>query len=317
MPQDALETHSNAGFSEGYEDHVYKRSVIVCNPNEGCVIKTQTIVEEVSLPAMTIHGNSYPAMGGPMEVYGAADYGDGYPAMGEPTKVYGAHDYGRSPPAKGGSEKVYGVADNRGNRPVSPPYQRSPKTDEFISDIHTDAGRPSKTGPMSIMNWRQRPNSNGYGASNNNGKDGFGTNIYGGHRETADNGFHPHFEGYHGRSEMETDTKKKPTKITEVGFTKPTNNRGAAVDNWMEARKSPPAITSPIRSVTEKPTKGRPIVPPTVATKEIFPSTINSREAARRYGGFSVPPQAIKEAETYTPTIDSNKAAQMYKGQLL
>ncbi|OVA04360.1 hypothetical protein BVC80_1395g72 [Macleaya cordata] len=286
-----FETHSDGwgktGFAsngEAVRDHVCrpviidaqgrKRPIIAYPPEnkmENFVTKTETIIEQVYAPEVTLYGNTSPRKVAPV--------------------------------------KEYGVFNNGWRKPLSP--ERPPRVDEFISQVQTEASRPSRTSLMSNLHWRQKPHSNGHSGISGHG------------RNSANTVHQPHFDE---RSEMALDYKQEPAIITEGGWarpnraawasptalTKPTNDIGAAIDYLKEAR----ATMS--QSVNMAPTQRRFTVPtPMVPKLETYSPANDNREALRRYGGLGGP-QVVNTADTYSSSaIDSREAARRYQGHMM
>lgn len=198
--------------------------------------------------------------------------------------------YGTSPPALGVPVQVYKDHKYGGSYPASGEHMMVHRDHDYGGSypandqmkVHRDHNWEGHS-PVSPLHQRH-PRSDGLVSDiwsqrpHSNGHGGNTDNWkHGSDTNTySGHGSHQNFEGYHGRNEMER---------------------------------------HPVRYVTES-TQSRHVVQPSVIQHETVPSSINSQEAAKRYGGISVPLQAIKEAKAYAPIINSNEAATRYHGQI-
>lgn len=213
-------------------------------------------------------------------------------------------EYKHSPPA------------NRWGRPSSPVHDRPPEVEQFITKIQTEVSEvPTRHGPLTAMNWRQHHNppkalngTGGYGEYGNYGKDDYwnkpNSNII--IRSDPSDGD----DDYYHRN----DGTKEPTITNSNGWggrpkqaewatppgsklTRPTSDIGAAVEILKEAAM--PSSGQPVRFSTPAPTVPK------------YAETIDSKEAARRYGNFKPTPRPDLTGGTI---IDSKTAQEKYKG---
>ncbi|CBI34242.3 unnamed protein product, partial [Vitis vinifera] len=181
-------------------------------------------------------------------------------------------------------------------RPSSPVHDRPPEVEQFITKIQTEVSEvPTRHGPLTAMNWRQHHNppkalngTGGYGEYGNYGKDDYwnkpNSNII--IRSDPSDGD----DDYYHRN----DGTKEPTITNSNGWggrpkqaewatppgsklTRPTSDIGAAVEILKEAAM--PSSGQPVRFATPAPTVPK------------YAETIDSKEAARRYGNFKPTPR--------------------------
>ncbi|KAG2695327.1 hypothetical protein I3760_07G008500 [Carya illinoinensis] len=96
-----------------------------------------------------------------------------------------------------------------------------------------------------------------------------------------------------------------PRNDTKLGT--PTSDIATAMENLKEAAR--------VLSVTNVPPQYRYTIPLSTGPKrDTYPDTIDSREAARRYGNLSISSRPPTTGDTYTATIDSREAAKRYGG---
>lgn len=309
------------GAGNGHADHVCrpvivdamgrKRPIVCFNPisnTETYVAQTETIVFRT--PAVTEYRFSAPGRVGehkysyPVRV---EEYKSSSPGKvdehkySHPVRV---EEYKHSPPA------------NRWGRPSSPVHDRPPEVEQFITKIQTEVSEvPTRHGPLTAMNWRQHHNppkalngTGGYGEYGNYGKDDYwnkpNSNII--IRSDPSDGD----DDYYHRN----DGTKEPTMTNSNGWggrpkqaewatppgsklTRPTSDIGAAVEILKEAAM--PSSGQPVRFATPAPTLPK------------YAETIDSKEAARRYGNFKPTPRPDLTGGTI---IDSKTAQEKYKG---
>ncbi|KAM7278229.1 hypothetical protein ACFE04_005363 [Oxalis oulophora] len=209
---------------------------------------------------------------------------------GSPVKSYGDSE-GKQRISPSGPMKDYGYTDDdKWHRPSD--HQRQPKeVEEFITNVQTEASRPNKFVPMRARNWQQTPNNNGYDQSYNNG-------------------YYPKNQD-EPRDIVTSGGWVRPTRTTwsapptNGSLSSPTNSIGAAVEMLKEAVQpnSQATYTQPTRY--QVPVLSRPNM------DGYSSAVIDSREAAKRYGNFSL---GSRPVENYTNTIDSREATRKYGG---
>ncbi|XP_059652626.1 uncharacterized protein LOC132299819 [Cornus florida] len=215
-------------------------------------------------------------------------------------------EYQYSTPTRVEPLNEYGVVNNKWGRPSSPVHDRPQKVEEFITKVQTEVSRPARTGIVGT--WRNPAGTNGYGDqynsyNNNNNSDWNKPSGNYKHDESLADPFIVNKEGW-GRESTPKGWTSTPGRDTPLS--KPTNDIGTAVEYLKEASHSP--------SITSPPPQSRFGVPiSTTPRKETYTETIDSREAARRYGNFNFSSRP-RPAENYIGTIDSREAATKYKG---
>ena len=190
-------------------------------------------------------------------------------------------------------DKLNNGSDKR--RPSSPAEDRPPEVEDFLAKVQTEANRPRF--PINAANWRQvAPPANANNGDNNK-------------------------DDYNRKNEIATE----PTTVTTGGWArpsrstwraapatregmlgKPTSDIAEALENLKEAATGLSVASGPPQS------SRNPVPFSTAAPKgDAYTETIDSREAARRYGnlnGSSRPEKAGGQ------TIDSREAAKKYGG---
>lgn len=285
--------HGHGSGHEGHPDHVCKpviidalgrkRPIVSYGPTSGLqtngiVTKTETIIEEVHMPAVS-YGNSSPTKVGNAKDYAAFRGG------------WNSHD--RSPKVDEFFSKVQLEA--------SLPEKTSP-----ISDARW----------RQTDNYDGYNGSNGYGSNYNHGSNGWngptgktvGDPYFDGYK-----GHHQIERDRDGRHEPTINTSGGWVRPSHLGWalppskdiplSKPTNDIGTVIDYMKDAAKHTPANMAPVKPWPTVPT---PTVP-----------TINSSDARRKYGNFSESPLSVPTANSYSPTINSREAVRRYGGQLI
>ena len=204
-------------------------------------------------------------------------------------------------------------AEEKWNRPSSPVHELPQQVEEFITKIQTEACRPNKFSPLSATYWRQTPNPNSYHVNTGYGDQSDLSNKEG--QKPSGNTFkNENYDGPYKR-----DNYLEPTMTTSGAWAKPshgawstgqganlsqpTNDINTAMEYLKEAVKPSSGITPPPSRNT--------IPASTVAKKDTYPETIDSREAQRRYDNLNL---ASHQMGNYTRTIDSRVAARKYGG---
>ncbi|EOY11185.1 Uncharacterized protein TCM_026440 [Theobroma cacao] len=270
--------------------------------NTQCYVTKTEIVEHVPLVTGSYRQSSTPVT---FEV--VRDYGDGEGKWNRP-----------SSPEKWRSPVRYHI-EEKWNRPSSPVHEHeSPQqVEEFITKVQTEASRPNQFGNLSATYWRQTPNSypvnTGYGdqsddLSNKEWQKPSGTVIRDDRTISGpykNNKYSPEPNGNNGgvrtKPSPEAWSTPKGARLSE-----PTSDINTAVACLMEAAKPSSGITAPppsrytIPSVSARPKRAT------------YSETIDSREAARRYGNANLP--AARPTVNYATTIDSREAARKYGG---
>jgi hypothetical protein len=328
---------SNYGVN-AYSDHVCRPVIIDAEGRKRPIIsygsqntssesyvttRTERIVEQVRAPVVvTDYKYSSQAKVEPLKEYDGVT-NDKWPNPSN--QVYDRPEYGYSSQSKLEPARNYGVTnDNWRSSPLNASQDRPPKVEDFITKVQTEASRPTRAPLVSATHWRNTPSSTGQGSgggeyanyNNNNSnsqlsrpiteigkaveilKDGVKPSSIAkaapqstGQGYGATTGYGGEYANYNNNSNNQL---SRP--INEIGKTlemlkdgvKPSSIATAAVQSW-----------SPLAATT---------IPP---KRDGYNETIDSREAAKRYGNLVRP---FQTGENYTGTIDSREAARRYGG---
>ncbi|GFZ02833.1 hypothetical protein Acr_15g0014410 [Actinidia rufa] len=317
---------------DGYSDHMCRpviidaegriRPIIAYSAHQGSenyvTEHTERIVEHIRAPVV------WPSS----QVYDRPEYRHGSPPRVEPVKsTFGVpnekwrrplsplHD--RPPVTEyryGSPQKVEPVKDSRVDNwhgPSSPIHDRPPKVEDFLTQVQTEASRPTR--PLfSIMNWRNSTNAAGqnhvtdYRESPNN----YTTsdwNKSSGDLIRDESFSEPYISNKEGWDWPGHKGWTMPPRQTNTSLSGPTNDSGKAMEVLTQAIK--PSYVTPAAP------QQRFTVPTSpVPKRETYTETIDSREAARRYGSFNLSSRPLQTNETDTGTIDSREAEQKYNG---
>ena len=316
------------------------------NSAETRVIETQTIVmQEVRSPVVNGYGHSSPEHGHGNTGYGHVKdtpFVNGYkhssPEHGHGNPGYGHVDdkWYRSSNPDPGRDKWYRSSSpddgrDKWNRSSSPDdgrdkWQRSSSPDhhgrphkvkEFLTKVQTEASLPKRFGLLSPSVWRRSPDSTGHhGHGPGHGNTGYGDysdkSSKDGHKPSVRNGDYDNYYHNNGSRTEPTVTNSggwtRPTRAgwgvpPDASLSSPTNDINTAVRYLQEGARPTSVTTAPQSRVTVPITTG--------PRRDDYGQTIDSREAARRYGNLGSSP--VPE-ERYTGTIDSREAARKYRG---
>ncbi|GLT76169.1 hypothetical protein SLA2020_478450 [Shorea laevis] len=210
----------------------------------------------------------------------------GFP-MVEPVPTHGSvpeEKWGRPKPEKFNENNT----GEKWQRPSSPIREYEPDVvNEFPDTVQIEGSRPSFP-PVRGRYWPQTPQ-----VTTSYDYDGDLGNKSG--QSTSD----PPMISAGGWSRPSPATWASPP---EGSLTKPTNDINTAIAYLLESAKPSTPPTSRVAT---------PIS--TGLSADSYASTIDSREAARRYGNYNFPNN--QKIEPYTKTIDSREAARKYGGQ--
>lgn len=194
-------------------------------------------------------------------------------------------------------DKLYNGSDKL-RRPSSPAEDRPQEVEDFLAKVQTEASRPSRF--PNAANWRQvlaPPSNANNGDNNNNNKDDYS---------------------------RKNDAATEPTTVTTGGWARPSRSAWRAAPASREGTLGKPTsdIAEAMENLKEAATGlsvasgGPPQFSRNPAPKrEAYAETIDSREAARRYGNFNGSSRPEKAGDqTFTATIDSKEAARRYGG---
>ncbi|KAJ4967762.1 hypothetical protein NE237_014463 [Protea cynaroides] len=181
--------------------------------------------------------------------------------------------YQNSSATKGGPTKENGTINKEWSKPVNPSHERPPIVDDFIGKVQTEASRPTRMGPLNGAFWRRTPNPPNYGGTN-------------GHSDPQKN---------YGTVPNGT---QEPTVITTGGWTRPSRAGWATPPSHDNALGKPTNDIGTIVDYINEATK-----PPSDKTFTDY--------------RFTVPPPAVPRINSSTPTIDAKEAARRYKGTML
>lgn len=215
-----------------------------------------------------------------------------------------------------------GVVEETWNRSSSPVHDRPPKVNDFITKLQTEGSRP-RFGPVNAANW-QKSNGNAYRSDSPMPVEPASMN--GG--------------GWSRPSHSTWGTKPSPTtdprfRYTEPAYPETFDRKGATPEpsmithgGWLRPSRATWSSPPPESSLS-KPTSDinaaigilKEAVKPSVYTAPHssyndpgFTETIDSREAARRYGKFNFASRPYTADDNYSTTIDSREAARKYRG---
>lgn len=305
------------------------------NSAETRVIETQTIVmQEVRSPFVDGYKHSSPEHGHGKTGYGhvkdtpfvngykhsSPEHGHGH---GHGNTGYGHVEdkWQRSSSPDDGQDKWYRSSSpddgrDKWNRSSSPDHHGLPhKVEEFLTKVQTEASSPKRLGLLSPSVWRRSPDSTGHhgqGHVPGHGNTGYGDysdkSSKDGRKPTVHNGDGP---TVHSRTEPTVTNSGGWTRPTRAGWavppdtslSSPTNDINTAVRYLQEAAGPTSVTTAPHSRVSVPITTG--------PRRDDYGGTIDSREAARRYGNLRSSPAP---EERYTGTINSRDAARKYGG---
>ncbi|KAK9086569.1 hypothetical protein Syun_028963 [Stephania yunnanensis] len=270
-------------YDDGYRDHVckpvvvdangVKRPIVAYGPNhdrDDYIVTTETITEEVRLvPQVTTYRTN-----SPLEVT----------------------TYRTNVPMEVGLTKdQYSMPYNNGSSWSASEYNnRPPRIDNFVSTIQTEASRPTKSHLESNPYWTQKPSSHSHNGINSYGKPSHDASNHKWSKPARD----PYFEVANGIRHMVSDGNYQESHISTDGgwvrptregwskpasqpLAKPTNNIGTAIDLLKDAA----GIVSAVSSGQPQ----RQFALPTISVPKVntYGPTIDSREAQKKYGGFT------------------------------
>ncbi|GKV07378.1 hypothetical protein SLEP1_g19162 [Rubroshorea leprosula] len=247
--------------------------------NNGCAVELKSYIP----PSRVTY--SEPVYGDPQK-FDEYNEDEAFP-MVEPVPTHGSvpeEKWGRPKPGKFNENHT----GEKWQRPSSPIREYEPdKVNEFLDNVQIEASQP-RFPPSRARYWPQAPQ-----VTTRYGYDGDLGNKSG--QSTSD----PPMVTTGGRSRPSPATW---ASAPEGSLTKPTNDINTAMGYLLESAKPSPPPTSRV---------AMPIS--TGLSADSYTSTIDSREAARRYGNFNFPNNP--KNEPYTKTIDSREAARKYGGQ--
>ncbi|KAF5463506.1 hypothetical protein F2P56_019413 [Juglans regia] len=241
------------------------------------------------------------------------------PPKVEPMKNYGYHEpqpvleYGyKAQPVKDyGYEvepgKSNNYADDKWGRPLSPARDRPPEVEDLLDKVQTEASRPKKLGSLGVPSRGQTPQSNvqngispGYG--------GYSTDYSNNYLQKPSGNItlrnNEDYDHYRMNDNIPGGWARPRPTNGATALRKPTSDIATAVQNLKEAVLG-------LSVANNAPPQSKYPVP--ISKQDTYPETIDSREAARRYGNFNLPRPRTTD-ETYTPTINSTEAAKKYRG---
>ncbi|KAG6646210.1 hypothetical protein CIPAW_08G177600 [Carya illinoinensis] len=261
---------------------------------------------------------------------GTHSYRSSSPPKVEPVKNYGYYkpqpvEYGyKVEPVKDYEYEVEPgkgskYADDKWGRPVSPARDRPPEVEDLLDKVQTETSRPKKIGSLGMPSRGQNPQSNvqngispGYGGYND-----YSSNYL--QKPSGNNTIRNEDYDHYRKNDIpknEIPLREPPSVTYNGGWSRPRPTNGAtrlgkptsdiatAVQNLKEAVKG-------LSVANNAPPKSKYSVP--ISKKDTYPETIDSREAARRYGNFNLSRPRTTD-ETYTPTISSIEASKKYGG---
>lgn len=319
------------------------------NDPETRIIETQTIVmQEVHSPFVNGYKHSSPEHGYGNTGYGhvkdtpfANGYKHSFPEHGHGNTGYGHVEdkwYGSSNPDPGRDKWYKSSSPDHGrdkwNRSSSPDHGgdkwhrssspnhrgRPHKVEEFLTKVQTEASKPKRFGLLSPSVWRRSPDSTGHHGHGHG--PGHGNTVYDDYSDKSSKDWNKP-SGHNGDYDNYYDdnaSRMEPTMTTSGGWTRPTragwsvpphdtslssptNDINTAVGYLQEAARPTSVTTAPHSRLSVPITTG--------PRRDDYGQTIDSREAAKRYGNLR---SSSAPEERYTGTIDSRAAARKYGG---
>lgn len=199
----------------------------------------------------------------------------------KPSTLVRYHGY-KSPTKRADETKIYRPADNQWGKTTNPVHESPKKVEDILTEVQTEASRPTKPGFLNGRNWHNLRGNNGYGGHMNNGNQNLG-------KPSSDT---VRYEGV-------VAPHVPHTQLTPMCG--PTNDIGEAVDVLKELVKSAP----PPQYNFNYPELKNSIT-------DAYPEIIDSREAQRRYGN---PNSSSRPSLNHRETISSTDAARKYGGK--
>ena len=207
------------------------------------------------------------------------------------------------------SEEYHG-AENKFRRPLASADGRPQKVEEFITKVQIEASRPKEYAPWDASYQRQTPKSTGYdgytdGYDERNGFSNKDLLKPSGNAHRNDNNYDDYYR--------KQGSNMEPTMNTSGGWARPSHSTWAAPPNapLSGATNDISAAVGLLREVA-KPSFSTS--PPSRYREPTHANTIDSKEAARRYGNFNYSSRPYTRDDSYTSTIDSREAARKYSG---
>lgn len=201
------------------------------------------------------------------------------------------------------TEDPYG-AEDKFLRPMASVNSHPQNVEESITKVQTDAS-PPKIAPWDASYWRQAPKSTGYEGYDER-------NVFHNKDLLKPSGNAPRNDSYDDYYRKQG-SNMEPTMNTSGGWARPSHSTWAAPPNapLSGATNDISAAVGLLREVA------KPSVttsPPSRYREPTYANTIDSKEAARRYGNFNFSSRPYARDDSYTSTIDSREAARKYRG---
>lgn len=207
------------------------------------------------------------------------------------------------------TEDPYG-AENKFRKPLTSANGRPQNVEEFITKVQTEASQPNGA-TWNDSHRRQTPKSTGY--------DGY-AGGYGEHNDFYDKDL-PKSGGQKYRNDNYDDYFRKQGNTFEPSTT--TSGGGGWGKPYHSARTTSPnaSLSGATNDINAAIGLLKEAAKPSVTSSpqpryrgQGYTETIDSREAAKRYGNFNFFSRPYNREENYTTTIDSREAARKYDG---
>ncbi|XP_011003819.1 PREDICTED: uncharacterized protein LOC105110465 [Populus euphratica] len=183
---------------------------------------------------------------------------------------------------------------------------RPQKVEEFITKVQIEASRPKEYAPWDASYRRQTPKSTGYdGYDEYNGFNNKDLLKPRGDAHRNDNNYDDYYR--------KQGSNMEPTMKTSGGWARPSHSTWAAPPN-APLSGATNDISAAVELLREAAKPSVTTSPPSRYREPAYANTIDSKEAARRYGKFNFSSRPYARDDSYTSTIDSREAARKYSG---
>jgi len=186
---------------------------------------------------------------------------------------------------------------------------RPQKVEEFITKVQIEASRPKERAPWDASYRRPTPKPTGYDGYT----DGYDERSGFSNKDLLKPGGNAHRNENYDDYYRKQGSNMEPTMNTSGGWARPSHSTWAAPPS-APLSGATNDISAAVGLLREAAKPSFSTSPPSRYREPAHANTIDSKEAARRYGNFNYSSRPYARDDSYTPTIDSREAARKYSG---